>query len=138
MNRLTKKDEIIQNYLEKENSAEPNDTEIIPTDMDAYKLVFHSLEKKPSGGLPYKFSSRVIAEIQAREILKSSFKKKLAGLAVLVAFSIISYFCISHFDEELSDSLLKIASTFKWPAAFGLIIYMLVEYLNERLAGKSS
>jgi hypothetical protein len=134
MSKSDHKDKQIQEQLL--FGLEAGSASIDDSELSAYQTVFDTLNQKPSGGLPYKFSSSVIGEIQRRQVAKNQFK---AQLLVPVFIAIGFFFCylgLHKADPSYGETLLQSAMTYKWFIIFGLAVFFLVEFLDFKFVKK--
>lgn len=125
----TDRDRLIQEMLERKQQADIFD-EQDRVNIDIYALLFEALNSPPTEGIPYNFSSKVVAEIQARENYKRAFMRQLwlpvSGLATLM----IMYFVLSATEIKLAATFFKFILDRKLFIAFAIVAYVVIEYVN--------
>ena len=136
MSRLTESDKKIQQFLEQGLKIEAENSELNSFEVDAYKIIFDALDKKPAEGLPYRFASKVVVEIQSRDNIRFLFRRQVLVPVFLFIAIAVCYFALSFIDESIAERILNIVLTYKWIVVFGISSYLIIEYLNYRLVGK--
>jgi hypothetical protein len=110
-----------------------NSPNINGTDFTAYQSVFDTLNEKPSGGLPYKFSSSVIGEIQRRQVVKSQFRAKLLVPVFIAIGILLCYLGLHKAEPTYSEEFLQHALNYKWVILFAVFVFFIVEILDFKL-----
>ncbi|MET6997542.1 hypothetical protein [Chitinophaga defluvii] len=105
-------------------------------ELEAYRLLFRSLNEKPAVGPSYAFSANVLTKIQARKDysvkLKWSFMLPLGILLVIT----VTYIAAAYFHSTFANAAISLVTQFRWQFIFGISCFLIIQYLDQQLVRK--
>ena len=134
MSKSDHKDKQLQERLLLGLEVEPD--EINDTELKAYQTVFDTLNQRPSAGLPYKFSSSVIGEIQRRQVAKNQFKAQLMVPLFVGIGLLLCYLGLYKADPHYGKTFLQLADSYKWAIIFAVLVFFIIEFLDFKFVKK--
>jgi hypothetical protein len=127
----------LQEWLEKElTDAAANTPPWDQEDLEAYRVLFEVLEEEPPVSLPYDFSSKVVANIQARKDNLFDFRWNFILPLSLLCILVITYVSALYIDSKYAETVLQLFVRFKWQIIFGIFVFFSIQYLDQQFIKK--
>jgi len=105
-------------------------------ELEAYQLLFKSLNDKPSEGPSYAFSANILTKIQARKDYRIKFKWNfILPLGILLVIA-VTYMAAVYFHSTFAHTIISLVSQFKWQFIFGTSCFFIIQYLDQQLVRK--
>lgn len=132
MSRLS--DEKIQEMLESQKLISNSDLPLSDIkEIDAYTLVFETLNKKPQEGLSFSFSANVMAEIRKKKSYRINMMWYLFIPVLILAGFFISDRVFAYIELQYSDAFYILLSKYKWILASGFLFFVVIEICDQNL-----
>lgn len=105
-------------------------------DLDAYRMLFTSLNDKPATGPSYAFSANIITKIQARKDYLTGFKWNFILPVGILLVMFITYIAAAYFHSSFARTVIDLALQFRWQLIFGTCCFFIIQYLDRQLVRK--
>lgn len=105
-------------------------------DLEAYHLLFRSLNEKPAAGPSYAFSANVTRKIQTKKEFITAFRGYLIFPLGLLVLLFISYIAAAYFRSSFAATAVDLVVRFRWQFFFGACCLTAVQYLDRQLVKK--
>lgn len=122
-------DERIQQWLEKDWSASPDELDSLD-DAKTYRLLFDALKTEPEAGLPYGFSANMERQIFRQK--QRSRQVLLYALLSLVAIVLLVGGVLMGQNQADASGLLSLPTNYQWPIIFGTSVLVLVQLFEHK------
>ena len=122
-------DERIQQWLEKDWSASPDELGSL-ADAKTYKRLFDALKTEPGAGLPDGFSVNIERQIFQQK--QRSRQVLLYALLSLVAIVGLVGGVLMGQNQADASRLLSLSNNYQWPLIFGTSVLVLVQLLEHQ------
>jgi hypothetical protein len=133
MNEWT--DEQLQQWLEGEAlkpapaSITSNQTE----DLKAYRFVFDQLNQEPTEGFSYGFSKKVMQRLRSGRLISRRLGWYTLVVVILILGFGLTYGMLGLLNPVAASRLFELVNASKGLIFLGLITFLTVQYLDERL-----
>lgn len=127
-------DEELQNMIFEATSGNANlmDKE----SSDYYRILKTALATMPQTTLPENFADRVTKKAVQKKYLSDLLKSVALYLGLSTVFVTATSFALFFLAKDVFYFLIEGAQTYKYPIAFGLLVFVLIQFLDELLIRK--
>jgi hypothetical protein len=102
-------------------------------DVDAYKMLFNALNQHPEVNIPHNFAVNVASavKVKSKSYNLISYYVLLFFILIMSAFAV--YVLLLAFNQAATIRISTILSPYKWMLLFALFMFLLIQYIDQKL-----